>query len=180
MATLDQIYICNPTDTDFEVHYDRERYTLDAGEETTRTKFLARHMAKHLSDRMMIKDFYALQKDFMKKNKNLSPYQVDQKLGTKKTMLTMQDCPERRIALYKILRSTDEVNKTIDAYPQFKTRKRKDGTIDYNTVGDITIYNEFVEKAERVIEPEEPKEEPKAEVKAAPKKAPKPKKATQA
>lgn len=165
MATLDQIFITNPTETEFEVRYDGEKYTLQAHEETTKTQFLARHMAKHLSDRMMINDFYGIQKDFTKKHKSLSPHQVDQQLGTEKTRLTMQDSPERRIALYKVLRSTVEVNNTIDAYPQFKSKKKKDGSIEFSTVGDIEIYNEFVEKSERKPEHEEPKEEPKVEIK---------------
>lgn len=179
MSTLDQIFICNPTDTDFEVQYDKEFYYLKAGEETTRVIDLAYHMAKHLSSRMLIKEFYEIHKVFVKNHKNLTPHQVDQQLGTQKNMLVMQDCPERRIALYKILRSKDDVEAVLHAYPQFKTKRRKDKTVEFSVVGDISIYNEFVEKAERKTEPIEPKEEVSEET-PTPKKVGRPAKTPQA
>jgi len=159
MAELDQIFICNPTDIDFEVHKNGERYILKGKEEGIKPQHLARHMAKHLSDRMMIAEYKEVYLAYAKKNKTLTPHQIDSNLGTQKTMMTMQDTPERRISLYKILRSTMEVDNTIMSYPQFKTKQLKDGTVQYSTIGELSVYNEFVEKAERVPESQEPKPE---------------------
>jgi len=160
MAELDQVYICNPTDEHFEQRYNGEVYSLKVHEETTLPYHLARHLAKHLSDRMMREEFRKIEQDFLKKHKTLTPTQVDQQLGTKKTMMTMQDIPERRIALYKVLQSKKEVLEVIKAYPQFKAEVSK-GETKFGFIGEISIYDDFVDKFEQKDTPqEEPVKEP--------------------
>lgn len=149
MANLDQIAICNPTDTDFEVKKDGEFYYLKKGEETIKPQHLARHMAKHLSDRMLLKDYYEYEAK-VKRKKEVVPEPI-------KMMMTMYDTPERRIALYKILKDRDEVEQIILSYPQFKTRINSDREIIFSSVGDFEVYEDFIKvfegKEEKIKEP---------------------------
>lgn len=131
MAELDTIHIENPLNEDFEVRFNGEPYTLKQGEKRQLPQHLARHFAKHMSDRMCALEFEK-QKQVYEKRKEKIPDPL-------KTQITMYDNPERRIALYKCLRSKEEVERTIKSYPQFKAMDK-----GFNFVGDIKVYDDFV------------------------------------
>lgn len=152
MATLDTIKVCNPTDRDFEVYFDKERYKLRAGEEVVHTQYLARHMAKHLSDRELAIQ-WAKEEVKYRRKKELAP-------SARKTQLLMYDNPERRIWLYKILKNKVQVEETLAAYPQFGVRSSATGKREFECIGDISIYDSFVDALETKSKKVETEEEP--------------------
>ena len=156
MATrLDTIKVCNPTDRDFEVRYDGEKYELAAGEETFHVAPLARHMAKHLSDREMAIS-WAKEEAKYKKRKETAP-------GALKTQMVMYDNPERRIVLHQVLKKREQVELVLTHYPQFGARVTTGKPTVFECIGDISIYDNFVEKFEKKDIEEKVKEEaPKA------------------
>lgn len=131
MAELDTLLTVNPTEQDFEVRFNGERYVLKAGEVTQKPQHLARHIAKHLSDKMLQEKVTEMKKVYEKKKEKMP--------DVLQTQIVMLDNPERRIALYKILRSKEEVERTVKSYPQFKAMDGKD-----NFIGEIKIYDDFV------------------------------------
>ena len=151
MAEFDQIFIGNPTNEEYIGRYNGENYTLKAGEEITMPHFLGRHLAKHLSDKMLGKEFLKIQEKRYKDNPGLQ--------DPKKYQYLMLDNPHRRIALYKILKSKEEVERTIKAYPQFKvtvTGKNQED-VKYNFVGEMKVYDDYVanlqpKSSEEVVE----------------------------
>jgi len=155
MAKLDQISVENYTDRDFEVRFDSEVYHLEAGEKRTENQFLARHMAKHLSDREM-EIIYAKEEAKYKKKKEEVPTGM-------KTRICQYDNPARRIALYKILRSKKQVEQVLTDYPNFGAKLRMNKPTEFACVGGIGVgdeqdYHDFVEDLERPKkEPETPK-----------------------
>lgn len=123
MAVLDTIEVTNPTKEDFAVRFNGELYALQAGEKRAWPAFLANHIAKHLSDKMLCDEIAAL-----KRVASDNPYrpQVAQ--------LMVYDNPKRRMTLYQILKSEALVEECIKAF-NFKS-----------FVGNIRDYAEFVEK----------------------------------
>ena len=125
MSEFDTIFITNPTDEDFTWNYNGEPYTLKANVETQMPHFLARHLSKHLSDKILRSHFL---KKVQKKRYKDNPALQD----PEQYQYCMLDTHDRRIALYKILHSKEEVERTIKAYPQFKvTESRKRDSIDW-------------------------------------------------
>lgn len=123
MAELDTIAVVNPTKEEFVVRFNGEPYRIEAGETRTWPKFLAFHVAKHLSDKIIGKDIAKV-----KAQKTDSPFrpQVGQ--------LQLYDNPTRRIALYDILNDKLLVEECIKSYP-FK-----------GFIGEMKDYDDYVAK----------------------------------
>ena len=145
MAELDLIEVVNPTSEDFTVNHNGEPYVIKAGEKKQFVHFVSRHIAKHLSDKMLNDEFNIEAEKAKKKKEPLSETLQNQRV--------MLDNPQRRIALYTILESKEEVERVVKSYAQFKQQDGRN-----NFVGEISIYDEFVEKYNQPKE--EPKEEP--------------------
>ena len=131
MAELDTQILTNPTAEDFTWNFNGEPYTLPKDSSKAFAKFVAYHLAKHLSSKMIEGDLnQELAKD---KTKNLN----------QKALIISQamiyDNPRRRIALYKILGDKTSVQEVIKAYP-FK-----------GFVGEMSEYENFVAKEETPV-----------------------------
>lgn len=134
MAEFDLLTIKNPTSEDFTVNYNGEPYSIKAGEAKPFVHSIARHIAKYLSDKILDKEF--------QKKRTETVYKNNPKLrenDPERTQYTMLDNPQRRIALYTILESKTEIERTIKTYPQFRSSDTQD-----NFVGDISVYDAFV------------------------------------
>ena|SRR3990167_530656 len=144
MAELDTIYIKNPLNEVFPIRFNGEEYKLEAGEEKLLAHMLARHFAKHISDKICAEAFTKM-KQTAEKKKEAIP-------DSRKTMMVMYDNPQRRIALYDCLHSKEEVEKTIKAFPQFKASETK-----FNFIGEMKVYDDYVESVikERAKEDED-------------------------
>lgn len=105
MAELDTIEVQNPGD-DFTVRFNGEPYAVPAGQKKSFPKFLAFHVAKHLSDRSLGKEVAKLKKEAK-----------DNPFNPKNAQLTVYDNPRRRIALYDILGSRELVEECVASYP---------------------------------------------------------------
>lgn len=136
MSELDQIYVENPFDEDYILRYNGEAYKLGPHEGRAMAQHLARHFAKHMSDKLCAEDFVKAKTKFEKNGKKMP--------DPLKTQITMFDSPERRIALFKCLRNKDEVLATLLAYPQFKAELTPEGKV-YNLTGDPKKYEDFIE-----------------------------------
>lgn len=124
MAELDTILIKNPTKEEFQVRFNGEMYKLQALEERAYPEFLAFHIAKHLSDKMLGKDVAKLKA----KNKD-NPY--NPLVG----QMMVYDNPQRRMYLFDIFNSKEKVEACVNAYP-FK-----------GFIGEVSEYDAYVEKA---------------------------------
>ena len=144
MAELDYIAVHNPRKEPMEVTYNGEKYAIEAETVKPMQHHLARHMAKHATDKWIGEDVVKEQAKFRKK-KELMPEPLI-------VQWTMYDCPKRRNYLYEVLRSKEEVERTIKAYPQFKATDAK-----LNFVGEMKDYDDFVIKYEADRAPKEPK-----------------------
>lgn len=123
MAELDTIVVTNPTKDDFTVNFNGEPYFIGKSEQKAFPEFLAFHIAKHLSDKMLGEEVEKLRKE-----KTDNPYRP--RVG----QLMVYDNPKRRIALYQIFGDKDKVESCIAAYP-FK-----------GFVGEMREYDDFVTK----------------------------------
>ncbi len=141
MAEFETIQVTNPTKDDFSVRFNGEMYSLPAGATTSYPKFLAFHMSKHLSNKMMEKEAQKLRIEFKE-----SVY-VPQE-----SALMNHDNPSRRIAFYDILGSKARVEECVNAIP-FKA-----------FIGEMSVYDAHVSKKEaKSVPPTSPstKDEPK-------------------
>lgn len=138
MAELDTLGILNPTTDDFEVRFNGELYKLAKGAEKAYPEFLAFHIAKHLSDKIL-----SVEIEKIRKKATDNPYrpQVGQ--------LMVYDNAKRRIALYDILKSKEVVQRCIEAF-NFKA-----------FIGEMTDYDEYVAKTKEA-KPEKSEETTKA------------------
>lgn len=50
----DQLYVVNPTNEPFTVHWGKNPITLQPGEQATLHRFIAQHFAKHLADKILL------------------------------------------------------------------------------------------------------------------------------
>lgn len=128
MAELDTLYLVNPTSEDFTHNYNGEPYTVKAGETKAFAKYVAYHLAKHLSSKMVQQE--ALKKATKDELKELKVQ--NSAFNAKLAQLAVFDTHERRIALYKILGDTQKVLDVIRSYP-FK-----------GFIGDMGLYEQFV------------------------------------
>lgn len=136
MAELDTITITNPIGEDFECRFNGELYTLPANGNKAFPKFLAFHIVKHLSDKMLGEAKEKLRKKHAKDN----PY-VPQA-----STLFNHDNPLRRMRLYDCLCSTELVQEAILAY-NYK-----------GFVGEMKEYDEYVAQKQKKEGPTEPSE----------------------
>ncbi len=129
MAELDTIALYNPTKEDFSHRFNGEMYTIPAQGRKEWPQFLALHMARHFSDVLMESVLDKLKNS--KEAKEGNPYhpQVGQ--------LMLYDNPTRRIALYKILKSKENVERVINEFP-FK-----------GFIGTMEEYDKFVATYEK-------------------------------
>lgn len=132
MAELDTIKFINPTSEDFTHNYNGEPYSIKAGEEKHLSKFVAFHLAKHLSSQMIVNEAKAgvTKKEIAELYEKGKTHSA---LALRISQLQVYDTPERRIALYKIFGNESLVQAVINAYP-FK-----------GLVGDMKIYESFVQ-----------------------------------
>ena len=163
MAELAQIRVVNPTDEEYVVYKNGEPYAVRPNSDTTYPHHLARHMAKVMSDQMITKDVFAERAKF-KKTKEVFP-------EIREIQMTMYDNPQRRIYLYQILRDKTEVERTIKAYPQFKT-----DDVRQNFVGEMSEYDDWVSDFEAKNAPKEEVIEEKTSEEEKPKRGRPPKK----
>lgn len=126
----DSVFIKNPTSEDFSWKFNGELYTVKAGEEKAFSKFVAFHLAKHLSTKIIVDDIT----DGMKKKELEDPKSP---IHGKISQLNIYDTPERRIALHKILNNVELVVAVIATYP-FK-----------GFVGDMEVYKKYLEGLEK-------------------------------
>ncbi len=104
MAEFDTVEIFNPLDEEFIVRWNGEPYRLDGGERRTFPTFLALHIAKHLSDKVLAPEVLKI-----KAEETTNPYRPSN------AQLMVYDNPKRRIALYKILRNRELVEQAVKA-----------------------------------------------------------------
>lgn len=107
MAELDSITVFNPTKEEFTATFNGEAYTIPAGAERAYPEFLAFHLAKHLSAKMLNDNEVAKEKKTAKKGENPFNPRVGQYL--------IYDNPERRIYLFDILQSKTLVERALNA-----------------------------------------------------------------
>lgn len=131
MAELDAVIITNPTDEDFTYNYNGEPYTIKAHETRPFAKYVAFHLAKHLSSKMISEHFEAEEEKASKKKDFRKEV-----FATKVAQQALYDNPLRRRTLYQILGNKELVEQTVAAYP-FK-----------GFVGEMREYQEFVEREE--------------------------------
>lgn len=124
---LTSVEIINPTSEDFTWNYNGEPYTVRAGEKTAFAKPVAYHLARHLSTKMIVDEV----KGKMGKKQIENPRDP---IHVKISQLSIYDTPERRIALYHILRDEEKVMQLLMRYP-YK-----------GTIGDLAEYQAFVDK----------------------------------
>lgn len=125
MAELDTITVYNPLNEDFEVRFNGELYSVPATGNKTFPSFLAFHVAKHLSDKILNKEVAKI-----KKAKSDNPYrpQVAQ--------IIIHDNAKRRMALYDVLKDKELVGHVIVAF-NFK-----------GLIGDLKEFEDYVDKIE--------------------------------
>ena len=134
MAELDIISLYNPTNEDITQTFNGEDYTLKSKHTQHFAKFVGYHIAKYLAIKMV--------------NNTFSPKEhMDPKKTTQISQALVFDNPRLRIALYKILKSTDEVQNVILRYPW------------KGFVGEMEEYKAFVDTEEKRVAREKEKEE---------------------
>ena len=134
MSELEAVAITNPTEKDFTWQYNGEPYTIPSGETKAFAKNVSFHLAYHLSRRMLEDGFV------FSKKKNLTE-QERNKEATKFSQLLLYDNPNRRTALFKILRDTSLVQACLMKYP-ISMR----GFIEGGHMGTMDEYTKFVLK----------------------------------
>ena len=135
MSELDTIEIFNPTTEDWTWNYNGEPYTVKAEETKHFARYVGLHLAKHLSTKMIEQE--VLDKT-PQAEKDAALIQQNSRLNSRLAQLAVYDTHERRIALYKILRSRDLVTDVIKGYP-FK-----------GFIGEMNTFEEFVRSEEAV------------------------------
>ena len=124
----DVVTIKNPTEEDFSWKFGGEMYGIKTGEVKGFSKFVAFHLAKHLSSKMITSELEKTMTKKQRENRNDAiHYDISQ--------LNIYDTHQRRIALYKILESKELVEKVMTSYP-FK-----------GFIGDMSLYEDFVSKS---------------------------------
>ncbi len=127
LKEFDSIFIKNPTSEDFSWKFNGESYSIKAEETKSFSKFVALHLAKHLSTKMVVGTAEA---KMTKKERE----DVNNPIHGKITQLSVYDTTERRIALFQILENVDLVTQVMSLYP-FK-----------GFIGDMEEYKSFTEQ----------------------------------
>lgn len=126
----DSVQVHNPTSQEFSWRFNGELYSVGSGEIAAFSKFVAFHLAKHLSTAMIVEQARADAGEEELKN-HRSPHH------RRISQLAVYDTPERRIALHKILGNIELVVGVISAYP-FK-----------GMIGDMKIYENYLKSLEK-------------------------------
>lgn len=122
-SEFETILVQNPTQEDFVARYNGEPYKILAGETKPYPYRIAYHIAKQLSDKILGKEIVELKK----KNKTGQP-------NPALSQLLLYDNAKRRIALYSILGSREEVEECVIAF-NYTLR---------GFIGDFSEYDEYV------------------------------------
>lgn len=130
MQELDVISFTNPSSEDFTHRFNGQPFTVRAGETTSLTGAVAYHLAKHLSTKMIVDEV-------MGKLSEKEVADPKSSIHAKVSQLNSYDTPERRIALFKILKDENRVLEVIMRYP-FK-----------GFIGEMDTYRKFVEKGSK-------------------------------
>lgn len=125
-SEYDTIEVFNPLDEEFATRFNGEIYRVPAKSGKFFPTFLAMHVAKKLSDKILEPLLVKLKKDSAKTDK--SPF------NPLNAQLMIYDNPERRISLYRVLRSKERVQACIQNFP-FK-----------GFIGEMSEYEKFVAK----------------------------------
>lgn len=144
VSEFETIEIFNPQEEAFKVRFNGELYSIEGKTPKSYPRFLAFHIAKHLSDKLLVPE--AEKRTKKQKDGDVYNPQIAQ--------LVIYDNSFRRITLYDILRSKAMVEECIKAFP-FK-----------GFIGDMTDYEEHVAKVEegkKTKAPAAPKTETKTE-----------------
>lgn len=120
----DSVFIKNPTSEDFSWKFNGEIYSLKKGDAKAFSKFVAFHLAKHLSTKMVVDSVHLTAKQLENRN---------DPIHAKLSQLAVYDTHERRIALFKIFENSDLVVSCVSMYP-FK-----------GFLGDMQEYKDFVD-----------------------------------
>ena len=108
MAEYETINVRNPLKEAFSVNFNGEPYKLEAGEEKHFPKFLAFHIAKHLSNHIVGAEIIKLKakKEYREVREN-----------PLNSQMMNYDNPKRRIALFDILKSKELVQECVSVSP---------------------------------------------------------------
>lgn len=143
ISEFETIEIRNPLEEVFKVRFNGELYNIEGEAVKSYPRFLAFHIAKHLSDKMLVPEA----EKRTKKQKEGDVY------NPLIAQLMIYDNSIRRITLYEVLKSKALVEECIKAFP-FK-----------GFIGEMEEYEEHVAKAEKPkVAPKAP-EAPKTEAK---------------
>lgn len=146
MAELDTIEIYNPLKEEVTIRFNGEPYKVPGLSSKHYPQFLAFHIAKHLSDKVLEPELQKIKKANTKENS----------FNPKNAQLMIYDNVERRIALYDILKSKELVQTCIAQFPL------------KGFIGVMKDYDDYVAKIEtpkptKVKAPKEEKTEVAAE-----------------
>jgi len=157
MAELDVVQVTNPSSEDFTHNFNGEPYTILAGESKTFAQFVAYHLAKHLSSKL-------IDEEVRSKAKTKDLETMNSKVNFELAQQQVYDTPKRRIALFKMfdLGGNDfsiieeNIKNVLQRYP-FK-----------GTLGDLSIWTKFLaeESAKRTKKDTPKKEESESKVKS--------------
>lgn len=134
-SQFETVEVLNPLSEEFKVRFNGELYRIEGETKKSYPRFLAFHVAKHLSDRMLVPELE-------KRNKKQKEGDVYNPLIAQ---LMIYDNAIRRITLYDILKSKFLVEECIKAFP-FK-----------GFIGEMADYDEHVAKLEEPKAPKVPK-----------------------
>lgn len=123
----DSCFVRNPTSEDFSWKFGGETYGIRAGEIKPYGRNVARHLAKHLSTKMIVEKLERTMTKKEREDKN-APIHV------RISQLSIYDTHERRIALYEILGNESLVEAVVTHYP-FK-----------GFIGDMALYRKFLDE----------------------------------
>lgn len=145
MAEYDTVTVTNILDEEVSVTFNGEPYVLAANELKSYPSFLGFHIAKTISDKILVEEAKAVEKE-----------NPDNPYAPAAGQLLIHDNPRRRILLYQILGSQALVESCVNAYPL------------KSFLGDMQEYINFVEgqmeidmKQKEATEEAEPKKEAK-------------------
>ena len=110
LKEFDSIFVKNPTSEDFSWKFNGELYSVKAEETKSFSKFVALHLAKHLSTKIVVGSLEAKMTKKEREDRN-SP------IHGRLSQLAVYDTPERRIALFTILENVDLVTIVMSLYP---------------------------------------------------------------
>lgn len=122
VSEFETIEIYNPLKEDFKVRFNGQLYTIEKETRKAYPRFLAFHIAKHLSDKLLTPEA----------EKRIKKQKEGDVFNPAIAQLMIYDNPIRRITLFSILKNETMVQECIMAFP-FK-----------GFIGDMDEYDEYV------------------------------------